>query len=196
MLKLNRVFYSTVVGETFSERIAPTPDHKRTLNEARVEIREHLRPLISKATVSVLKMDKQVSPKFRTQGSWRYGICLIPAWISQEMDLDYGVYLPVTVWEDNGPPHEMAPLYFHLVEEALQTLCTRKAGNSSPVRTPAFASRSRRGRISISRSMPRPRRNFRSFSRRPHEPMLCVARRPWTLPPANLRRRSGPSLIG
>jgi hypothetical protein len=126
MLKLNRVFYSTVVGETFSERIAPTPDHKRTLNEARVEIREHLRPLISKATVSVLKIDKQVSPRFRTQGSWRYGICLIPAWVSQEMDWDYGVYLPVTVWEDNGPPHEMAPLYFHLVEEALKELCTRK----------------------------------------------------------------------
>jgi hypothetical protein len=126
MLKLNRLFYSTVVSETFSERIAPTPEHKRILNEARVAIREHLSPLISKATVSVLKMEKQVSPKFRTQGSWRYGICLIPAWVSQEMDWDYGVYLPVTVWEDNGPPHEMAPLYFHLVEEALKTLCARK----------------------------------------------------------------------
>lgn len=126
MLKLNRLFYSTVVSETFSERIAPTPEHKRILNEARVEIREHLRPLISKATVSVLKMDKQVSPKFRTQGSWRYDLWLIPAWASQEMDLDYGVYLPVEVWEDNGPPHEMAPLYFHLVEKALKELCAAR----------------------------------------------------------------------
>ena len=40
MLKLNRLFYSTVVSETFSERIAPTPEHKRILNEARVAIRE------------------------------------------------------------------------------------------------------------------------------------------------------------
>jgi hypothetical protein len=126
MLKLNRLFYSTVVSDTFSDRIAPSPDHKRTLNAARVTIREHLRPLISRATVSVLKMDKQVTPKFRTQGSWRYGICLIPAWVSQEMDWDYGIYLPVAVWEDNGPPHDMAPRYFHLVEEALKELCTRK----------------------------------------------------------------------
>jgi hypothetical protein len=126
MLKLNRLFYSSVVSDNLSERIAPTAEHKRVLNEARVAIREHLSPLISKATVSVLKMERQVVPKFRTQGSWRYGICLIPAWVWQEMDLDYGVYLPVAVWEDNGPPHQMAPLYFRLVEGALKALCTAK----------------------------------------------------------------------
>ena len=126
MLKLNQLFYSTVVEDTFSDAIAPTAEHKRLLNEARVAIREHLRPLVSKATVSVLKMPRQVSPRFRTQGSWRYGICLVPAWIEQEMDWDYGVYLPVAVWEDNGPPHQMAPLYFHLVEEALKVLCAQR----------------------------------------------------------------------
>ena len=132
MLKLNRLFYSTVVSDTFSDRIAPTPEQRRILNEARIAIREHLRPLISKATVTVLKMDKQVSPRFRTQGSWRYGLCLQQAWVSQELDWDYGIYLPVDVWEDNGPPHEMAPLYFNVVEGALKPFCASRGWNLIP----------------------------------------------------------------
>ena len=35
------------------------------------------------------------------------------------MDWDYGIYLPVTVWEDNGPPHAMAKAYFDLVEGSI-----------------------------------------------------------------------------
>jgi hypothetical protein len=132
MLKLNRLFYTTVVSDTFSDRIAPTPEQKRILNEARIAIREHLRPLISKATVTVLKMDKQVSPRFRTQGSWRYGLCLQQAWVSQELDWDYGIYLPVEVWEDNGPPHEMAPLYFNVVEGALKSFCASRGWDLIP----------------------------------------------------------------
>jgi hypothetical protein len=132
MLKLNRLFYSTVVSDTFSDRIAPTPEQKRILNEARIAIREHLRPLISRATVTVLKMEKQVSPRFRTQGSWRYGLCLQQAWVSQELDWDYGIYLPVDVWEDNGPPHEMAPLYFNVVEGALKPFCASRGWNLIP----------------------------------------------------------------
>jgi hypothetical protein len=126
MLKLTRLFSSSASTDAFSDRIAPTSGHKLVLDRARVEIREHLRPLISKATVTDLKMEKQVIPKFRIQGSWRYGLCLIPAWVQQEMDLDYGIYLPTKVWEDNGPPREMAPLYFHLVENALGALCKVK----------------------------------------------------------------------
>jgi hypothetical protein len=42
------------------------------------------------------------------------------------MDWDYGVYLPVSVWEDNGPPHKMAKAYFTLVERLLGDLCTKK----------------------------------------------------------------------
>jgi hypothetical protein len=132
MLKLNRLFYSTVVCDTFSDRIAPTPEQKRILTEARIAMREHLRPLISKATVTVLKMDKQVTPRFRTQGSWRYGLCLQQAWTWQELDWDYGIYLPVEVWEDNGPPHKMAPLYFNLVESTLKAFCTSRGWDLIP----------------------------------------------------------------
>jgi hypothetical protein len=42
------------------------------------------------------------------------------------MDLDYGVYLPVDVWQENGPPEEMAKAYFDLVESLLQLLCLQE----------------------------------------------------------------------
>lgn len=42
------------------------------------------------------------------------------------MDWDFGVYLPVTVWEENGPPHAMAKLYFDLVEGLLRDLCQQR----------------------------------------------------------------------
>ncbi|MNF81477.1 Cyclic AMP-GMP synthase [compost metagenome] len=42
------------------------------------------------------------------------------------MDLDYGVYLPVDVWQENGPPEEMAKAYFDLVESLLQILCAQE----------------------------------------------------------------------
>ena len=42
------------------------------------------------------------------------------------MDWDFGVYLPVSVWEDNGPPRAMAKLYFQLVESLLRDLCKEK----------------------------------------------------------------------
>ncbi|BBI67832.1 hypothetical protein PKHYL_20230 [Psychrobacter sp. KH172YL61] len=35
-----------------------------------------------------------VRPKFRLQGSWAYGVCNAPALPEQEMDFDYGCYLP------------------------------------------------------------------------------------------------------
>jgi hypothetical protein len=42
------------------------------------------------------------------------------------MDWDFGVYLPVTVWEENGPPAAMAKAYFVLVENLLKDLCKTK----------------------------------------------------------------------
>src|SRR5690606_18618977 len=92
----------------------------------RTTIREYLRPLIAEATTSVLGMKSKIEPKFRTQGSWSYSTCVQPAHANQEMDWDYGIYLPVDVWENNGPPAQMAPAYFQLVENLLNALCAKK----------------------------------------------------------------------
>lgn len=127
MIKLNRLFYTTTDDKVFLDRIVPTQEQTEVLVAAKNAIRDHLRPRIQAATTRVLGMDKAVTPKFRTQGSWSYKTCVQPACHPpQEMDWDFGVYLPVTVWEESGPPHAMAKLYFELVERLLSDLCKEK----------------------------------------------------------------------
>jgi hypothetical protein len=128
MLNYHRLFYtsSTLESDRFENKIEPDPERLKRLERAKELIREHLRLGIKAATISVLQMDEAVEPKFRSQGSQRYKTCLDPAHPSQEIDWDYGVYLPVKVWKENGPPPPMAKLYFDLVETLLQQLCRQQ----------------------------------------------------------------------
>lgn len=126
MLKLNKLFYTTT-RDVYHDVILPTSEQQKFLRDSRNEIRDYLRPRIKAATVAVLQMERPVEPKFRDQGSWSYRTCIQPAYMPiQQMDWDFGVYLPVSVWEDNGPPHLMAKAYFHLVENLLDQLCKDK----------------------------------------------------------------------
>jgi hypothetical protein len=132
MLKLNRLF-STVTAPTFYDAITPTREQRALLESAKNAIRDYLRKEIHDATVSELGMAHPVTPRFRTQGSWSYGTCCQPAWPqTQQIDWDFGVYLPVTVWETNGPPHAMARRYFDLVEKRLTRLCQKMAWKLVP----------------------------------------------------------------
>lgn len=127
MLKLNRLLFATAEEDVFVDRIEPTKGQRDVLFAAKNDIRDHLRPRIREATIRVLGMDKAVTPRFRTQGSWSYRTCVQPAWHPpQEMDWDFGVYLPVSVWENGGPPRAMAKAYFQLVEGLLRDLCKDK----------------------------------------------------------------------
>lgn len=127
MLNLSGLFYSVVDVARFDDEIIPTAAQQATLENAKNDIRDHLRPRIRAATVTMLGMDSAVDPRFRSQGSQRYKTCLQPVHLPpQEMDWDFGVYLPVTVWEENGPPHAMAKLYFDLVEGLLRDLCQQR----------------------------------------------------------------------
>ncbi|GLQ87707.1 CBASS cGAMP synthase [Dyella flagellata] len=123
MLRLNKLFYYGTDPRSFDQVIEPTDHQRKTLQDARTLIRDHLRAKIRHATKAELQMDRMVEPRFRTQGSWRYKTCIQPAQAPQEMDWDFGVYLPVTVWTEKGPPHRMAKVYFDLVERALSDLC-------------------------------------------------------------------------
>lgn len=126
MLKLHKLF-AEKISHAFGHQLKPTDEQRAHLVSCKNKIRDHLRKGIETATVSQLGMDRRVTPRFRTQGSWSYGTCVQPAQHPpQEMDWDFGVYLPVTVWEDNGPPHVMAKLYFQLVEQLLQGLCAQE----------------------------------------------------------------------
>lgn len=127
MLKLHKLLLNEGHAESFDEVIVPLDEQRRTLVQAKNDIRDHLRAAIRTASVEVLGQGRMVDPRFRTQGSWTYATCVRPAHLPpQEMDWDFGVYLPVTVWLVNGPPPAMARLYFDLVERALQSLCDKK----------------------------------------------------------------------
>lgn len=127
MLKLNKLLYLSTDRQVFSDEIEPTPDQRKVLTQAKNDIRDHLRPRIAAATVALLGMPRQVEPRFRTQGSWSYKTCVQPPCMPpQEMDWDFGTYLPVEVWEEKGPPHAMAKAYFELVEGFLEDLCEEK----------------------------------------------------------------------
>lgn len=127
MLKLNKLFYASDEHDTFSDCLKPSEEQKRFLMECKNEIRGHLHQKIREATITALGMESAVSPRFRTQGSWSYNTCVQPPFMpTQEIDWDFGVYLPVSVWEENGPPHKMAKTYFVLVEGLLDSLCRAK----------------------------------------------------------------------
>lgn len=123
MLKLNKLFLYEDRPQPFSSQIEPLPDQRRHLMECRNKIREHLREGIKQASKTVLGMDKMIEPRFRTQGSWAYGTCVQPAHLPpQQMDWDYGVYLPATFWAKHRPK-VAARAYFDLVERLLEGLC-------------------------------------------------------------------------
>lgn len=127
MLKLSKLLFSSTESDVFINRIKPSDIQRDLLVNAKNDIRDYLKPRIQAATISVLGMEKSVTPRFRTQGSWSYKTCVQPAWQPpQEIDWDFGVFLPISVWEEYGPPDKMARLYFNLVEDLLQDLCTEK----------------------------------------------------------------------
>lgn len=178
MLNLTKLFYASYADtEHLHGALMPEEEQKAFLRSCRTKIKDYLKPAIAEATVSVLGMRKQVQPRFRTQGSWAYNTCIQPAHkFDQEMDLDYGVYLPVDVWQENGPPAEMAKAYFDLVESLLQILCVQENGRWSRVmtrKTPASASMSQAGHTSI----------FLCMQLRP-----TILRRWWKRPPCSKRK--------
>lgn len=117
---LNRVFRAREIG--FVNRIKPTNDDFMEFNSNRASVRKHLRLNIK----SYLEDHGiSVTPKFRVQGSWAYGTCNTPALDGQEMDIDYGVYLPVSAFEGFNPlsTSTQAKDYFQQVEKLLEELC-------------------------------------------------------------------------
>lgn len=131
MLNLSRLLYSAsaLAAPVFNDYIEPTSDQRGKLVAAKTKIRDHLSVAIAEASLSILGATKKITPRFRTQGSWAYKTCLQPAHMPpQEMDWDFGVYLPVSAWEGTHP-RIAAKAYFNLVESALRTLCAKEGWN-------------------------------------------------------------------
>jgi len=126
MLNLHRLLYREFDPVSFHAELLPTDQQRKTLTDAKNTIRDHLRATIAEASVKILKMPKRIEPRFRNQGSWSYRTCIRPAHLPpQEMDWDFGVYLPATFWRGTPPPFA-AKAYFDLVESSLVQLCRQQ----------------------------------------------------------------------
>lgn len=119
---LHRVFVDREIG--FKKKITPTEQDLNFFNHIKKEVKSHLKTKIKKFLEQQGIAD--IAPKFRIQGSWAYGTCNLPAKQGQEMDFDYGVYLPVRAFEGFNPDagaSEQAKNYFEQVELMMKDLC-------------------------------------------------------------------------
>lgn len=116
--------------EGFINQIKPTQDQRNMLDQCRAAVHQHLKRDLKQFCKEVCGL--AVEAKFRVQGSWAYGTCNQPANLAtQEMDLDYGVYLPAYVFSDQRSDHS-AKAYFAFVEASLQVLARQKGWTIDP----------------------------------------------------------------
>ena len=96
---LHRIFVDREIG--FKKEITPTELDLDFFNNVKKVVKSHLKTKIKEF------LEQQglasITPKFRIQGSWAYGTCNLPAKQGQEMDFDYGVYLPVRAFDGFNP---------------------------------------------------------------------------------------------
>ncbi|MBN6538751.1 CBASS cGAMP synthase [Acinetobacter pittii] len=110
----------------YATKLLPPPSLIDKLKECQIKVRKKLE--------QVLEQEYGTKPKFRVQGSFAYGTCNIPAQPSkgQELDLDYGAYLPARVFtlNDTGIPNsaEEAKTYIQIVYNALVELSEENSG--------------------------------------------------------------------
>lgn len=116
---LHRTFRARDDG--FITQIKPTNDQRDYLNACRQKVRATLKQGMANFIVENGGDPNLVKPKFRLQGSWAYGTCNQPAYPTQEMDVDYGVYLPNSLLAQ-GRSDKVAKSYYLAVETLLQPL--------------------------------------------------------------------------
>ncbi|MDS7935175.1 CBASS cGAMP synthase [Acinetobacter sp. V91_7] len=110
----------------YATKLLPPPKLVDKLKECQIKVRNKLE--------QVLEQEYGTKPKFRVQGSFAYGTCNIPAQPhkGQELDLDYGAYLPASVFtlNDEGKPNssEEAKKYIQVVYDALTELAQENTG--------------------------------------------------------------------
>ena len=120
---LHRTFRAKLDG--FINEIKPTSEQRDYLNECRQKVRAVLKHGMANFIAENGGDPNTIKPKFRLQGSWAYGTCNQPAYPSQEMDVDYGVYLPNSLLAQ-GRSDIVAKSYFVVVEALLEPLASRE----------------------------------------------------------------------
>lgn len=141
----HRTLFSSGEHDTYLRSLTVETEQRTTLQVARDEIRDEIRSGLREwsghierrqlfdarmlASVSFADSDLALRPKFRMQGSWSYHTLNRATHIPpQEIDLDDGVFLPVSFLSQNGTTHPVVVSagYFTAVERILTPLCERK----------------------------------------------------------------------
>lgn len=126
-LNLSKLLYRGQQA-SFLTAIEPIPDAESALKEAKETIRSHLQKAIPVWLTETLGEKPTHAPRFRTQGSWAYRTCNKPNQTPpQEMDWDLGIYLPVSLWDDNDvSPKQAAKTYYSMVKEVMMPLAKER----------------------------------------------------------------------
>lgn len=126
MLNFASLLYSTVENPTFYEGLEVPEEWWRVIRQARTAIRQHLRVALPSTLAEMGLEDAAVTPRFLTQGSVSYGTLNRPAKADQQIDIDDGVYLPLSGVSTTGTPRQASSLFFEAVEQALEPLLRAK----------------------------------------------------------------------
>ncbi|RVH17247.1 CBASS cGAMP synthase [Sinorhizobium meliloti] len=138
-LNAHRVFKSDTETPSYLSGLTLDENTESGLRAARDEIRQALKDGLSDWPVLIAKnellegvaldSDPTLRPKFRMQGSFSYRTCNRPAQEGQEIDLDDGVFLPVSFLDQDGTIHPAIASrgYFIAVERVLAPLCTKRS---------------------------------------------------------------------
>lgn len=125
MLNLHQLFDKFLEDQCFLARLDVDDAEEVALFKARKEIRECLRVVIANAT-KALDPAKVVIPRFFTQGSCAYKTLNDPAHTPpQEIDLDDGVYLPMSLLQ-GAAPSIACDFFFKVVDTALTELAKKR----------------------------------------------------------------------
>jgi hypothetical protein len=143
-LNLHHLFSSE---KGYLAKLQVSSEDRRTLRDAREQIRGHLRGAFANWGQHVQQTDLLVKsagrtaanfhlpvPKFRLQGSFAYHTVNDRQQNPQQIDQDDGLFLPITFVTNSGKTHPIiaSKAYFAIVESALAPLCRANGWKLNP----------------------------------------------------------------
>lgn len=120
MANVEKLLHGAPGSVDLLSQLEPTAPEDKLLKSAKTKIRDQLRKVIREATKK--RFGVTIEPRFFTQGSGAYKLLNRRAWMPpQRMDLDDGVYLPMTFVKGERPSMAAA-IFFEFVDAALRDL--------------------------------------------------------------------------
>jgi len=133
MYNISPLLYKRFSSDRFIDKISITDEQDKMLREARKKVRQAIRAAFREAREYLknenirnddIEWISKIKPKFFTQGSYAYKTLNSPCYASQEIDLDDGVYLPMSIL--NSEPSANIEWFFKIVDGALKKLAQQE----------------------------------------------------------------------